>query len=138
MSMTCKISHLGRSRRRGRQREHRHRERGRVRAKERERLRRARRDERDGDVAELGDELRARESRRGCGRERDRERRAEGVDGVDERDERALERATQRAEGRSIQSDVGVEFKGVRWSSKASRAGIESEGWAERHDGKSP
>ena len=41
-------------------------------------------------------------------------------------------------EGRSIQSDGGVELKGVSWRSKASRSGIESEGWAERHDGKSP
>jgi hypothetical protein len=43
------------------------------------------------------------------------------------------------SEGRSIvQSDVGVEFKGViRWSSKASRrVGIESEGWAERDAGR--
>jgi hypothetical protein len=31
-----------------------------------------------------------------------------------------------------------VEFKGVRWSSKASRAGVESEGWAERRAGRSP
>jgi hypothetical protein len=32
-----------------------------------------------------------------------------------------------------------VEFKGVRWSSKASRAGVESEGpWAERRAGQSP
>jgi hypothetical protein len=29
---------------------------------------------------------------------------------------------------------VGVEFKGVRRSRKASRAGIESEDWAERND----
>ena len=43
------------------------------------------------------------------------------------------------SEGRSIQSDVGVEFIGVSWRSKASRSGIESEGpWAEREDGKSP
>jgi hypothetical protein len=40
------------------------------------------------------------------------------------------------AEGRS--SDGGVELKGVRWSRKASRAGIESEGWEERDAGKSP
>jgi hypothetical protein len=42
------------------------------------------------------------------------------------------------AEGRSIRANVGVEFIGVRWSSKASRSGIESEGWAERCAGKSP
>jgi hypothetical protein len=41
-----------------------------------------------------------------------------------------------RSEGRS--SDGGVELKGVRWSRKASRAGIESEGWEERDAGKSP
>eukprot|EP00982_Pelagococcus_subviridis_P005182 29508-Pelagococcus_subviridis.AAC.2 len=41
-------------------------------------------------------------------------------------------------QGRSIQSDGGVEFKGVRWSLKASRSGIEREGWAERCAGKSP
>eukprot|EP00982_Pelagococcus_subviridis_P016240 31463-Pelagococcus_subviridis.AAC.7 len=33
---------------------------------------------------------------------------------------------------------VGVELKGVRWSSKATRSGIESEGWAERCADKSP
>eukprot|EP00982_Pelagococcus_subviridis_P004441 29188-Pelagococcus_subviridis.AAC.1 len=42
------------------------------------------------------------------------------------------------SEGRSIQANVGVELKGVRWRSKASRAGIESEGWAERCAGQSP
>jgi hypothetical protein len=31
-----------------------------------------------------------------------------------------------------------VELKGVSWSCKASNAGIESEVWAERDDGKSP
>eukprot|EP00982_Pelagococcus_subviridis_P017073 31512-Pelagococcus_subviridis.AAC.2 len=36
------------------------------------------------------------------------------------------------------QSDVGVEFKGVRWSSKATRAGIERKVWAERDAGKRP
>jgi hypothetical protein len=46
--------------------------------------------------------------------------------------------SASKSEGRSTQSDVGVEFKGVSWRSKASRSGIESEGWAEREDGKSP
>ena len=50
------------------------------------------------------------------------------------------EKLRERALVRSVrlQSDVGVEFKGVRWRSKASRSGIESEGWAERIAGKSP
>jgi len=46
--------------------------------------------------------------------------------------------AREAADGRSIRANVGVELKGVRWSSKASRTGIESEGWAERDAGKSP
>ena len=46
--------------------------------------------------------------------------------------------APDAAKGRSIQSDVGVEFKGVSWRSKASTSGIESEVWAERDAGKSP
>eukprot|EP00982_Pelagococcus_subviridis_P006279 30041-Pelagococcus_subviridis.AAC.10 len=41
-------------------------------------------------------------------------------------------------EGHSIQANVGVEFIGVSWRSKASRTGIERKGWAERHAGKSP
>jgi hypothetical protein len=46
--------------------------------------------------------------------------------------------STRSPEGRSIRANDGVEFKGVRWSSKASRAGVESEGWAERRAGQSP
>ena len=43
-------------------------------------------------------------------------------------------------EGRSIRSDVGVEFKGVRSGVERRRgvSGIESEGWAERDAGRSP
>ena len=50
------------------------------------------------------------------------------------------EKLRERALVRSVrlQSDVGVEFKGVRWRSKASRSGIESEGCAERCAGKTP
>jgi len=51
---------------------------------------------------------------------------------------RSRSSAASEAEGHSIRANVGVEFKGVRWSRKASRAGIESEVWAERDDGKSP
>jgi hypothetical protein len=47
-----------------------------------------------------------------------------------------------RARGKEVLAldlhDVGVELKGVSWSCKASNAGIESEVWAERDDGKSP
>ena len=46
--------------------------------------------------------------------------------------------AAECDEVRSIQANGGVELKGVRWSSKAPRAGIETEVWAERDDGKSP
>ena len=48
-------------------------------------------------------------------------------------------RGKVRHRGVGTTSGIGVvEFKGVRWSSKASRAGIETEGWAERDAGKSP
>ena len=46
--------------------------------------------------------------------------------------------AAAAAAPRVLEDDVGVELKGVSRSSKAPRAGIESEVWAERCAGKSP
>ena len=71
-------------------------------------------------------------------RARDRARPRRAVRATRERVRRPDDLRDERSEGRSIQSDGGVEFKGVRWSSKASRAGIETEGWAERCAGQSP